>query len=118
MSTDDRMETITDPAAIRATGDPDERGGRVSTWNYRITRETITNPDGTTEAMYACREVHYDDGGKVTAWSATPTTFVGDTPGEVCEDLLRAAGSFGAGVLDLDTRETVRVTHSGREAQR
>jgi len=32
----------------------------VSAWNYRITRETITNPDGTTEAMYACREVHYD----------------------------------------------------------
>ena len=90
----------------------------MSAWNYRITREIITNPDGTTEAMYACREVHYDDGGKVTAWSATPTTFVNDTPGEVCEDLLRAAGSFGAGVLDLDTRETVRVTHSGREAQR
>ena len=26
MSTDDRMETITDPALIRATDDPDERG--------------------------------------------------------------------------------------------
>jgi len=26
MSTDDRMETITDPAAIRATDEPDERG--------------------------------------------------------------------------------------------
>jgi len=90
----------------------------MGTWNYRITREIITNPDGTAEAMYACREVHYDDDGNVTAWSATPTTFVGDTPGEVCEDLLRAAGSFGAGVLDLDTRETVRVTHSGQEAQR
>ena len=90
----------------------------MSAWNYRITRETITNPDGTTEAMYACREVHYDDDGKVTAWSATPTTFVGDTPGEVVECLLRAAGSFNACVLDLDTRETVRVTHSGREAQR
>ena len=45
----------------------------MSTWNYRITREAITNPDGTTDAMYACREVHYDDDGKVTAWSATPT---------------------------------------------
>ena len=43
---------------------------------------------------------------------------VAHAPGEVCEDLLRAAGSFGAGVLDLDTRETVRVTHSGQEAQR
>ena len=90
----------------------------MSAWNYRITRETITIPDGTTEAMYACREVHYDDDGKVTAWSATPTTFVGDTPGGVVECLIRATGSFGAGVLDLDTRETVRVTHSGREAQR
>jgi len=90
----------------------------VSTWNYRITREIITNVDGTTEAMYACREVHYDDAGKVTSWSAEPTTFVGETPGEVCEDLLRAAGSFGVGVLDLDTRQTVRVTHNGTETQR
>lgn len=57
------------------------------TWDYRITRERVTDPDGTTEPFYACREVHYDDGGNVTAWSATPTTFVGDTPGEVCEDL-------------------------------
>ncbi|MBK6556128.1 MAG: hypothetical protein IPG16_02580 [Comamonadaceae bacterium] len=88
----------------------------MSTWNYRITREAITNPDGTTEAMYACREVHYDDDGNVTAWSADDVRR--RHPGEVVECLLRAAGSFNACVLDLDTRETVRVTHSGREAQR
>ena len=90
----------------------------MSAWNYRITREIITNPDGTTEPFYACREVHYDDDGKVRSWSGEPTTFVGDTPGGVVECLIRATGSFGAGVLDLETSETVRVTHSGREAQR
>ena len=90
----------------------------MSAWNYRITREVITNPDGTTEAMYACREVHYDDDGKVRSWSGEPTTFVGETPGGVVECLIRAASSFGLGVLDLDTRETVHVTHGGKQARR
>lgn len=83
-------------------------------WNYRITRERVTNPDGTEAYFFACREVYYDTDGKVTAWSKDPVDFAGDTPGDVAESLSRAAGCFGAGVLDLATRETVRLTLNGR----
>ena len=82
---------------------------------WELTRRDYATTYPPAPTAYASREVAREG---FPAWSATPTTFVGDTPGEVCEDLLRAAGSFGAGVLDLDTRETVRVTHSGQEAQR
>jgi hypothetical protein len=88
-------------------------------WNYRVTREQVTNPDGSTEPFFAVREVHYDDEDRPIAWSKDPTTFVGDTPGEVVEALLRAAGAFpSGGVLDLDTKETVHLTYNGRPVKR
>jgi hypothetical protein len=90
----------------------------MGSWNYRVTREQVTNPDGTTAHLYALREVYYDDDGKLNAWDKEPSTFVGDTPGEVIESLIRASGAWpSGGVLDLDTRETVRVTYHGKQVQ-
>ena len=79
-------------------------------WNYRITRETAR---GVT--YYALREVYYDDGGRPEGWSADPVRFTGDTPQDIVEDLLLAASAWSRGVLDLDTRETVRVSLDGKE---
>ena len=88
------------------------------TWDYRITRERITDPDGTEAHLFACREVYYDAEGNVAVWSEKPVTFVGDTPGEVADSLARAAGCLSRGVLDLATRETVHVALDGSEAIR
>ena len=88
----------------------------MGSWNYRVTREQVTNPDGTTAHLYALREVHYDTEGKPVGWTAEPVTFEGDTPGEVVESLIRASGAWwSGGVLDLDTRETVNVTYHGAQ---
>lgn len=72
-------------------------------WNYRITREKVTNLDGTEADFFACREVYYDDDGNVTAWSEDPIDFAGDTPGEVIESLLRAASCFPSRACSTST---------------
>lgn len=88
----------------------------MSHWNYRLTREAVEMPDGTTEHAYALREVYYDDEGVPNGWTKEPASFAGDTPGEVVEALTRAAGAWPqSGVLDLDSRQTVRVTYHGKE---
>jgi hypothetical protein len=87
-------------------------------WNYRITREKVPAPEGGEMWLYALREVHYDAEGNVRGWTADPVEFVGDTPGEVADSLARAAGCFASGVLDLETRETVRTSLSGVEVSR
>ena len=87
----------------------------MSHWNYRMTREQVALPDGSSEHLYAVREVHYDDDGKPSGWAAEPATFAGDCPGEVVEALLMAQKAWPSGlVLDLDTRETVRVSYHGK----
>lgn len=84
-------------------------------WNYRVCREMADYPDGP-EAFYTLREVYYDDDSNPTGWTAEPATFAGDTPGEVIEALLLASKSYPSdGVLDLATRETVRVSYHGTE---
>ncbi len=94
----------------------------MSHWNYRICREEVTYPGDRSDPterkawFYTLREVHYDDDGEVRAWTAEPTTFAGDTPGEVIEALLRASNAWPGGeVLDLATRETVLLTYHGKE---
>lgn len=82
-------------------------------WNYRITRESFTDPDGNRAHIYALREVFYDADMPV-AWSEEPTSFDGETPGQVIESLIAAAQWDGT-VLDLDALSTVRVTLGGTE---
>lgn len=84
-------------------------------WNYRVTRHQVETVDGYV-TVYDLREVHYNDDGTVRAWTAEPVTFEGDTPGEVAEALLLATKAYPTrGVLDLDTRETVKVPHHASE---
>ena len=90
----------------------------MSHWNYRVTREKVTNPDDTEAWFYALREVHYDDDGKVVGWTEDPVNFAADSPGEVIESLLMATKAWPHdGVLDLATRETVRTTYNGSEVE-
>jgi hypothetical protein len=68
-----------------------------------MTREVI---DG--EEQFAVREVYYDDAGKVANWTADPCSFAGDTAQETADSISLAAGCLAYGVLDLETRETIR----------
>ena len=85
----------------------------MSHWNHRITRETVTNPDGSADFLYAIREVHYDDAGEVTSWTKDPVAAAGDTPDEVVWALDRMIASRGRGVLDLETRKTLPIPDAG-----
>lgn len=88
----------------------------MSHWNYRVCRETVTNPYGSANLLYSLREVYYDDEGNPADWT-DPATFVGDYPGAVLEALIGAAQAYpSGGVLDLETRETVRLTYYGKAA--
>ena len=88
----------------------------MSHWNYRVCRETVTNPDGSEDPLYSLREVHYDDEGNPVGWT-DPATFVGDYPGEVLDALTLASQTYpSGGVFDLETRETVRLTYYGKAA--
>lgn len=85
------------------------------TWNYRICRwldKAYEEP----VYVYDVREVYYDTNGDVRGWT-NPITFVGDTPGEVIDALIRASRGFSYGVLDLDTRQTVHLTAAGLPAR-
>lgn len=87
----------------------------MSHWNYRLCMEQIDNGKGGTEPLYSIREVYYDDDGTVRGWGENHATFSGDTPGEVAEALILATKAYPASdVLDLDTRETVKVTYHGK----
>ena len=87
----------------------------MSHWNYRLCVEAEDDGEDGTQPVYSIREVYYDDDGAVQGWTAQPATFVGDTPGEVIEALHRALMAWPTkGVLDLDTRETVKVTYHGK----
>lgn len=85
-------------------------------WNYRMTRQKVEYPTGFDDGyLYGIREVDYEDG-KVTGWAKDFATFAGDTPGEVWESINRAMSCFpGRAVLDLVTREDVRVTCHGKD---
>lgn len=86
----------------------------MSGWNYRITRETF--PDG--EHMFAIREVYYDDDGKPNGWTKEPIAAVGDTAIEVLDTLGRMSGCGAAGVLDLDTRETLTLRGKPKKSKK
>lgn len=51
------------------------------TWNFRVLDH------GT---HFALHEVHYDEQGTATSWTADPVTFTGDTLDDVITDLERA----------------------------
>lgn len=80
------------------------------TWNHRITREVVTNPDGSKDFLYAIREVYYDEAGNVTSWTKDPIAAVGDTADGVVWALDRMIASRGRGVLDLETRQAIPLT--------
>ena len=81
---------------------PLPQGRAVSHWNHRITRETITNPDGSTEYLYGIREVYYDDDGNVTSWTSEFIAAVGDSIEDVTVTLSRMSSCIDRGVLDID----------------
>lgn len=56
-------------------------------WNYRVIHTEHETPTGK-ETRYAIHEVYYDDGGKVTRWTAEPTWPQGETPEEFSDDLM------------------------------
>ena len=77
-------------------------------WNYRTTRERLTDPDG---YQYAIRAVYYDDdGGQINGWSADPQFPTGETPQELAADFVMMKSAFDLPCLDVTDDEAVPIT--------
>ena len=46
------------------------QGGRFAHWNYRVVRQTIRHPDGTSEIVYGIHEMYYEPDG----WTTEPVS--------------------------------------------
>ena len=77
----------------------------MSHWNYRMTRETLEGG----EHLYSIREVYYDEDGKPNGWTKDPIAASGESAIEAFDELSRMTGCIAAGVLDLETCETLTL---------
>lgn len=60
------------------------KASEAMTWNYRVVK--YAEPD----SGYGLHEVHYDKDGKEKSMTQRPCGFVGDSPQEICGQLLTA----------------------------
>ncbi len=63
-------------------------------WNYRITKQRVLQPDGEIAHLYEIREVYYKDlpdgSQEVKGWTSNPVIFGGDSPEETIKSLQMA----------------------------
>lgn len=55
-------------------------------WNYRINKESYTEPNGEKQVWFSVIEVYYTEEGKINGWTA-PRTLEADSPEDI-EDIL------------------------------
>jgi hypothetical protein len=79
-----------------------------------MTRQTVTNPDGTQDFLFAVREVHTGDDGSLS-WSAEPSFPIGETWHELADSLMLYGGVISTAVLDIDTREWLKPGRSANK---
>lgn len=93
---------------------PDPRGAPVSTWNYRLVRETIEVPGmpGATEERVSCIEAYYEEGedpeGRPSSWCAAGPPG-GETVEEWLDDIERMRAAYNREVIEVADLPGYRV---------
>lgn len=73
------------------------REARLTTWNYRLTVQTVDGED-----EWAVREIYYDETGTPVNWSASSVAASGSSWLACADELSRMAGVVGLPAWDID----------------
>lgn len=76
----------------------------MATWNYRVIRKEHE----TGECTFQIHEVYYDESGNVESWSQDPVEPLGETIGELREDIRYFQSAFRKAILE-EAREGGRA---------
>lgn len=82
----------------------------MSSWNYRMTRETVEE-GGEKVYLFAVREIYYGDDGSLS-WTADPIAPTGESWWEMADTLARFSTLANQPILDIDTRTWIKQGRS------
>jgi len=91
-----------------------KRGMRVSAWNYRVVRKRHEVEETVT---FQIHEVYYNESGEIEAWSEHPVQPLGESVGELREDIRYFVSAFRKDVLEEFEREGKTVLGPAFEDQ-